>query len=58
MTDHGCRYAERLEEAGTSVRLTEYPGARHAPLSMPGVEQQAEPARAEIRDHLRAALGT
>lgn len=56
LADHGRRYAERLRSAGTSARLTEFPGATHAFLSMPGVVPQAKPARAEIvrflRDHL------
>ncbi|OLZ65539.1 alpha/beta hydrolase [Streptomyces sp. IMTB 2501] len=56
VADHGRRYAERLRAAGTFVRLTEYPGAKHAFLAMPGVEPQAETARAEIREFLRAAL--
>lgn len=56
VADHGRRYAERLREAGTSVRLTEYPGARHAFLTLPGVEPQAEAAQTEIIDFLRAAL--
>ncbi|SFW78734.1 alpha/beta hydrolase [Amycolatopsis australiensis] len=56
IADHGRRYAERLREAGTPVRLTEYPEARHAFLAMPGVEPQAEAARTEIREFLRAAL--
>lgn len=56
IADHGRRYAERLQAAGTPVRLTEYPSARHGFLSMPGVEPQAEAARAEILDFLRAAL--
>ncbi|MFI1848914.1 alpha/beta hydrolase [Streptomyces sp. NPDC020480] len=56
VADHGRRYAERLREAGTSVRLTEYPGARHAFLTLPGVEPQAEAARTEILDFLRAAI--
>ncbi|MEV0974518.1 alpha/beta hydrolase [Microtetraspora glauca] len=56
VADHGRRYAERLRAAGTSVRLTEYPRARHAFLSMPGVEQQAEAARAEILEFLRGTL--
>lgn len=34
----------------------EYPGARHAFLTLPGVEPQAETARAEILAFLRAAL--
>ncbi|TQF06012.1 alpha/beta hydrolase [Kitasatospora acidiphila] len=54
LADHGRRYAERLREAGTSVRLTEYPGAGHAFLSMPGVVGQvAEAARAEVTEFLR-----
>ncbi|MFE3176178.1 alpha/beta hydrolase [Amycolatopsis sp. NPDC059090] len=56
VADHGRRYAERLREAGTSVRLTEYPGAKHAFLTLPGVEPQAEAAQAEIFAFLRAAL--
>ncbi|OPG13309.1 alpha/beta hydrolase [Microbispora sp. GKU 823] len=56
VADHGRRYAERLRAAGTSVRLTEYPGARHAFLTLPGVEPQAEIAQAEILEFLRAAL--
>ncbi|MEV5572175.1 alpha/beta hydrolase [Spirillospora sp. NPDC052269] len=56
LADHGRRYAERLRAAGTSVRLTEYPGARHAFLTLPGLEPQAEIAQAEIREFLRAAL--
>ncbi|MBN6055768.1 alpha/beta hydrolase [Nonomuraea sp. RK-328] len=56
VSDHGRRYAERLQEAGTPARLTEYPGATHAFLSMPGVVPQAKPARAEIAEFLRRAL--
>ncbi|OIK06028.1 alpha/beta hydrolase [Streptomyces monashensis] len=56
VADHGRRYAERLRVAGTPVRLSEYPGAKHAFLALPGVEPQAEAARAEILEFLRAAL--
>ncbi|MGI5170682.1 alpha/beta hydrolase [Spirillospora sp. CA-253888] len=56
VADHGRRYAERLSEAGTPVRMTEYPGAKHAFLTLPGVEPQAEAAQAEILAFLSAAL--
>ncbi|WP_030518906.1 alpha/beta hydrolase [Nocardia sp. NRRL WC-3656] len=56
LADHGRCYAERLRAAGTSVRLTEYSGARHAFLTLPGMEPQAEAAQAEILAFLRAAL--
>ncbi|GGQ52105.1 alpha/beta hydrolase fold domain-containing protein [Streptomyces flaveolus] len=56
VADHGRRYAERLSAAGTTVRITEYPKAVHAFLTLPGVQPQAEPARAEILAFLRAAL--
>ncbi|MBD0695475.1 alpha/beta hydrolase [Streptomyces sp. CBMA123] len=56
VADHGRRYAERLREAGTPARLSEYPGAQHAFLTLPGVEPQAEAAQTEILRFLRAAL--
>lgn len=56
VADHGRRYAERLREAGSSVKLSEYPGAKHAFLTLPGVEPQAEAAQAEILAFLGAAL--
>ncbi|MEV0492164.1 alpha/beta hydrolase fold domain-containing protein [Streptomyces atratus] len=37
VADHGRRYVERLRAAGTPARLTEYPEAGHAFLTMPGV---------------------
>ncbi|MFB8414812.1 alpha/beta hydrolase [Streptomyces albidoflavus] len=40
----------------TPARLSAYPGAQHAFLTLPGVEPQAEAARAEILAFLRAAL--
>jgi acetyl esterase len=56
LADQGRRYAERLRTAGTPARLTEYPGATHAFLSMPGVAPQAKAARAEILEFLRVPL--
>ncbi|WP_424534092.1 alpha/beta hydrolase [Sphaerisporangium viridialbum] len=56
VADHGRCYAERLRAAGTPARLTEYRGATHAFLSMPGVVRQAKAARAEIAEFLRGAL--
>jgi acetyl esterase len=54
--DHGRCYAEGLRAAGTPVRLTEYPGATHAFLAMPGVVPQAKAARSEIVEFLRDRL--
>lgn len=56
LADQGRRYADRLRAAGTPARLTEHPGAGHAFLSLPGLVPQAEAARTEIREFLRAAL--
>ncbi|MBF9067154.1 alpha/beta hydrolase [Streptacidiphilus fuscans] len=56
LADHGRRFAERLRACGTPVQLTEYPGARHAFLTLPGLEPQATAAQAEILAFLRAAL--
>ena len=56
VADHGRAYAERLREAGTPVRLSEYPGATHAFLSMPGVVPQARAARADIAEFLQEHL--
>ncbi len=56
VADHGRCYAERLRAAGTPARLSEYPGATHAFLSMPSLVPQAKAARAEIVEFLRDAL--
>ncbi|MET1075217.1 MAG: alpha/beta hydrolase [Umezawaea sp.] len=56
VADHGRRYADRLRESGTPVRLTEHVGAPHAFLSTPGVVPQAKAARAEIAGFLREHL--
>ncbi|MGW3009947.1 alpha/beta hydrolase [Streptomyces sp. NPDC001219] len=58
LADHGRRYAEQLRAAGTPTRLSEYPGAGHAFLSLPGVVKQARAARAEILEFLRTSLTT
>ncbi|WP_117215781.1 alpha/beta hydrolase [Allorhizocola rhizosphaerae] len=56
IADHGRRYAERLQAAGTPTRLSEYPEAGHGFLSMPGMAPEATPARAEIIAFLRECL--
>ncbi|WP_275106928.1 alpha/beta hydrolase fold domain-containing protein [Nocardia terpenica] len=56
VADHGRRYAERLHASGTPTQLIEYPGAPHAFLTLPGVVPQAETARSDIREFLRASL--
>jgi len=56
VADHGRAYADRLREAGTSVQLSEHPGAGHGFLSMPGVVPQAKAARAQITAFLRDQL--
>lgn len=56
IADHGRRYAERLQAAGTPTRLSEYAATGHGFLSLPGVVEQAGPARTEITDYLRTAL--
>ncbi|MEV5893821.1 alpha/beta hydrolase [Nonomuraea fuscirosea] len=57
IADHGRHYAGRLQTAGTPTRLSEYPQAGHAFLSMPGLTPQATPARAEILAFLQEHLG-
>ncbi|MGW0687594.1 alpha/beta hydrolase fold domain-containing protein [Streptomyces sp. NPDC002754] len=56
LADHGRRYAEGLRAAGTPVRLTAYPDAPHAFLTLPGMVEQAAAARTEILDFLRVSL--
>ncbi|MFE3960450.1 alpha/beta hydrolase [Nocardia sp. NPDC059091] len=53
LADQGRRYAERLRESGTPAQLSEYPGATHAFITMPGLVPQARAARAEITRFLR-----
>ncbi|KPC58365.1 alpha/beta hydrolase [Streptomyces chattanoogensis] len=56
VADHGRCYAQRLRAAGTPTRLSEYPGAKHAFLTLPGTEPQATAAQTEILEFLRTAL--
>ena len=56
LADQGRRYGERLQAAGTPTRITEFPHATHAFLSMPGVVAQALAARTEIVGFLRSTL--
>ncbi|QGN50957.1 alpha/beta hydrolase fold domain-containing protein [Micromonospora sp. WMMC415] len=54
LADQGRRYADRLREDGTDVRLTCYPRATHTFLSTPGLVPAARPARREIVAFLRS----
>ncbi|NNH71749.1 alpha/beta hydrolase [Nocardia uniformis] len=56
VADHGRRYAERLQAAGTPTQHSEYPGAKHGFLNLPGIEPQAAAAQAEILAFLHTAL--
>jgi acetyl esterase len=56
LADQGRAYAGRMRQAGTSVQLTEYPGAPHAFLNMRGLVPQARSARNEITEFLRSRL--
>lgn len=56
LADHGRVFATRLADAGTPVQVSEYRGLVHAFLSMPGAFAQAEAARTEILEHLKAHL--
>jgi acetyl esterase len=54
--DDGTRYAEALRRAGNEVRLTEYVGAPHGYISVPGAVRGAKQALAEIVAELRVHL--
>jgi acetyl esterase len=56
LRDDATRYAERLRSAGTSVRHTEYAGAPHGYISIPGAVRGSGQAMAEIVTELRAHL--
>jgi acetyl esterase len=56
LADQARAYANRLREAGTPARLSEYPRAGHAFISMPGLVPAARPARREVLSFLRESL--
>jgi acetyl esterase len=56
LLDEGHLYAQALAAAGVPVRYTEYVGAAHGYISMPGVQPQAHQALWEIVTELRARL--
>jgi acetyl esterase/lipase len=56
--DDAARYAQALEKAGTTVRYTEYAGAPHGYLSVPGAVRGSRQAMAEIVTELRTHLNS
>lgn len=56
LADQGRCYAERLRWAGVATQVTEFRGAGHAFLSLPGIVPQALPARGAIHTFLQSAL--
>jgi acetyl esterase len=56
--DDAARYAQALENAGTTVRYTEYAGAPHGYLSVPGAVRGSRQAMAEIVTELRTHLNS
>jgi acetyl esterase len=56
LLDEGRLYAEKLTGAGVPVRYTEYVGAAHGFVSMPGLAKQAHQALWEIVHELRVRL--
>jgi acetyl esterase len=54
--DDGRRYAAALRAAGNDVRFTEYVGAPHGYLSIPGAVRGAKQALAELVGELRRYL--
>ncbi len=56
LRDEGQAYAARLLEAGVPVRATNYAGAPHGFMSMPGIVPSAGQARFELAVELRAHL--
>lgn len=56
LRDNGSRYHEALQAAGTSSRCTDYPGAVHGFLSLPGVVPVARRALDDIVEFLKNHL--
>ena len=56
LRDEGRAYAARLADAGVPVRATNYTGAPHGFMSMPGIVPSAGQARYELAAELRAHL--
>ncbi len=57
LRDHGTAYAAALREAGGSARLTNYLGAVHGYISLPGVVPAARQALGEAAAEIRTQLG-
>ncbi len=56
LLDNGSRYADKLRADGVEVTYTEYPGAIHGFLSLPGVGPFAKDALEEIVARLTSAF--
>jgi acetyl esterase len=56
LKDNGVHYRDALEADGVPVRYTEYPGALHGFLSLPGPHPVAKQALDDICDFLRQTL--
>ena len=57
LRDQGLAYAVALREAGVPVRLTNYVGAVHGYISLPGVVPAATQALGEVAAEIRTRLG-
>jgi acetyl esterase len=57
LRDHGYAYAAALRAAGVQARHTNYVGAVHGYISLPGVAPAARQALAETVDVVRETLG-
>jgi acetyl esterase/lipase len=57
LRDDGIAYAQRLEEAGNTVDLADYPGMVHPFFSMGGAVDAGRRAVTQAAHALRRALG-